>query len=109
MTITQTPRSKTSKQPLNAVRQRAAPTPLELYSAKGVLNLGTNVGPDQHQFTDSLYGTVGSGSLEKTVVVDGVGSPYELDANGESSYTCVYPWCGRQRGKSLVATNQELF
>jgi hypothetical protein len=67
------------------------PTPLELYTAKGVLNLGTNVGPDQHQFTDALYGTVGSGSLEKTVVVDGVGPPYEFDANGESSYYCVYP------------------
>ena len=67
------------------------PTPMELYTAKAILNLGTNVGPAQHQFTDALYGTVGSGNLEKTVVVDGVGPPYEFDANGESSYYCVYP------------------
>jgi len=67
------------------------PTPMQLYSAKGILNFGTNVGPEQHQFTDALYGTVGSGSLEKTVVIDGVGPPEEYDANGESSYYCVYP------------------
>ncbi len=67
------------------------PTPLQLYSTKAVLNLGTNVSAEQHQFTDALYGTVGKGSLEKTVVVDGVGPPYEFDANGESAYYCVYP------------------
>jgi hypothetical protein len=67
------------------------PTPMELYSAKGMLNLGTGVGAEQHQFTDALYGTVGSGNLEKTVVVDGVGAPEEFEANGESSYYCVYP------------------
>jgi len=48
---------------------------MELYTAKAILNLGTNMGPDQHQFTDALCGTVGSGNLEKTVVVDGVGPP----------------------------------
>ncbi|HVC06833.1 MAG TPA: hypothetical protein VND98_04515 [Solirubrobacterales bacterium] len=40
-----------------------------------VAGRGTNVGPVQHQFTDALYGTVGSGNLEKTVVVDGVVPP----------------------------------
>ena len=40
-----------------------------------VAGRGTNVGPAQHQFTDALYGTVGSGNLEKTVVVDGVVPP----------------------------------
>lgn len=67
------------------------PSPMQLYSAKGILNLGNNTGVDQHQFTDSLYGTVGKGSLEKTVVLDGVGPPEEFDANGESAYYCAYP------------------
>ena len=67
------------------------PTPMELYSAKSILNLGNNTSAAQHQFTDSLYGTVGGGSLEKTVVLDGVGAPEEYDANGESAYYCVYP------------------
>jgi hypothetical protein len=67
------------------------PTPLELYTAREILNLGTNANPEQHQFTDALYGAVGSGSLEKTVVDDGVGPPYEFEASGESSYYCVYP------------------
>ena len=67
------------------------PTPLELYSARGVLNLGTNTGIEQHQFTDALYGDVNSGNLEKTIVVDGVSSPESYEADGESSYYCVYP------------------
>jgi hypothetical protein len=66
------------------------PTPLQLYSTRGVLNLGTNVGADQHQFTDSLYGAPGSGHLDKTVVLDGVTPPEEFDANGESAYYCAY-------------------
>ncbi len=67
------------------------PTPLQLYSTRNVLNLGTNVGADQHQFTDSLYGTPGSGHLEKTVVLNGVAPPEEFNANGESAYYCAYP------------------
>lgn len=67
------------------------PTPMQLYAAKETLDLGNNVGPEQHQFTDSLYGVVGSGSLEKTVVLNGVGPPEEFDAHGESAYYCAYP------------------
>ena len=67
------------------------PTPMQLYATKGVLNLGTNVGADEHQFTDSLYGAPGSGHLDKTVVLDGVTPPEEFDANGESAYYCAYP------------------
>jgi hypothetical protein len=67
------------------------PTPMELYSTKGILDLGTGTEPSQHQFTDDLFGTVGKGILEKTVVVNGVGAPEEYDANGESAYICVYP------------------
>jgi hypothetical protein len=67
------------------------PTPMQLYATKSILNLGDNVSPDQHQFTDSLYGAPGSGQLEKTVVVDGVTPPEEFNANGESAYYCAYP------------------
>jgi hypothetical protein len=66
------------------------PTPLQLYVTRGVLNLGNNVGAGQHQFTDSLYGAPGSGHLDKTVVLDGVGPPEEFDAAGESAYYCAY-------------------
>lgn len=67
------------------------PTPMQLNSTKEILNLGTNVGANQHQFTDSLYGSPGSGHLDKTVVLDGVTPPEEYDANGESAYYCAYP------------------
>jgi len=67
------------------------PTPMELYSARGVLNLGDNTGVAQHQFTDALYGEVNSGNLERTIVVDGVSSPESYEAEGESAYYCVYP------------------
>jgi hypothetical protein len=66
------------------------PTPMQLYVTRGILNLGNNVGADQHQFTDSLYGDPGSGHLDKTVVLDGVGPPEEYDAAGESAYYCAY-------------------
>ncbi len=51
------------------------PTPMQLYSTKGILDLGTGSEPSQQQYTDALYGTVGGGHLEETVVVDGVGPP----------------------------------
>lgn len=66
------------------------PTPLQLNSTKGVLNLGNNVGAGQHQFTDSLYGAPGSGELNKTVVLDGVTAPEEFNAHGDSAYYCAY-------------------
>jgi hypothetical protein len=66
------------------------PTPMELYSTKGVLNLGTGVGAAQHQYTDALYGVVGGGSPNTTVVINGVGAPEEYAANLPSAYTCAY-------------------
>ena len=55
------------------------PTPMELYSTKGVLNLGTGIEPSQHQYTDDLYGKSPPASSYRTVVVDGVGSPEEYE------------------------------
>jgi len=65
------------------------PSPLELYSVRGVLNLGTGVGPD-HQYTDDFYGNT-NGTNYRTVVVDGTGAISESEINAPSKYTCVYP------------------
>jgi len=88
-----------SNPPVNSVKGAAdncatkggyLPTPMELYSARGVLNLGTGVGTD-HQFTDEYYGNT-IGSVYKTVVVDGTGAITEQPIEGAPSrYTCVYP------------------
>ncbi len=81
---------------LNAASEACAakggwlPTPMQLYSVKTVLNLGTGVGSEK-QFTDSLYGTVGQGSLERTAVIFGAGQIEEHDVNQPAQYYCVYP------------------
>jgi hypothetical protein len=64
------------------------PTPLELYSVRGVLNLGTGVGSD-HQYTDEFYDNT-NGTNYRTVVVDGTGAITESEINSPR-YTCVYP------------------
>src|SRR5271155_596571 len=66
------------------------PTPLELYSTKEILNLGTGADEEEFQYTDALFGA-GTGHLEKTVVVDGVESPKEYEADQPAAYYCVYP------------------
>ena len=66
------------------------PSPLELYSVRGVLDLGKGVG-SEHQFTDEFYGNT-NGTNYKTVVVDGTGAISESEISGApSQYTCVYP------------------
>jgi len=67
------------------------PTPMELYSTHNVLDLGTGGTPSQHEFTDDLYGAVGSGTANKVVVVNGSGTPEEYEADKPSAYICVYP------------------
>jgi hypothetical protein len=66
------------------------PTPMELYSTRGVLNLGTGVG-NEHQFTDEIYANTTGGSY-RTVVVDGTGAITEVQAEGHTPehYTCAY-------------------
>jgi hypothetical protein len=65
------------------------PTPMELYSTRGVLNLGTGIGSDK-QFTDTYYGNT-AGTNYRTVTVDGTGAIAEQEVEGSPSrYTCAY-------------------
>lgn len=65
------------------------PTPMQLYSVKGILNLGTGVGTDQ-QLTDVVYADDG-GSAYWTITVDGSGTLERLEISNPSRYFCVYP------------------
>jgi hypothetical protein len=65
------------------------PSPMELYSTRGVLNLGTGVGND-HQYTDEIYANT-AGTNYSTVVVDGTGAITEQSITTPSKYTCAYP------------------
>jgi hypothetical protein len=66
------------------------PSPMQLYSVKDVLNLGTGVNPEQHQYTDVLYSNT-SGQNYRTIVVNGNTNPEEYDPSQPSAYFCVYP------------------
>jgi hypothetical protein len=88
-----------SNPPVNSVKEAAdacaakggrLPTALELYAARGVLNLGTGVGPDK-QYTDVYYGNTG-GTNYRTVTVDGTGTIAEHEVESvPARYTCAYP------------------
>jgi hypothetical protein len=65
------------------------PSPMELYSVRGVLNLGTGVG-NEHQYTDSVYANT-AGVNYSTVTVDGTGAITEQSITSPSRYTCAYP------------------
>ena len=65
------------------------PTPLELYSVRGVLNLGTGVGTE-HQLTDSYFNDPTTGTDYSTLVVDGTGTITQLPASEPGRYTCAY-------------------
>ena len=71
-----------------AARGGYLPTPLELYSVRNVINLGTGVGKDK-QFTDQYYANTSGGSY-KTVTVDGTGTITEFPIEGEAKYICAY-------------------
>jgi hypothetical protein len=66
------------------------PTPIQLYTARGTLNLGTGVGTDK-QFTDAYYYDASTGSSPSTVTVDGTGTIAQQSANNAARYTCAYP------------------
>lgn len=66
------------------------PTPLELYSVRGVLNLGTGVGSDV-QLTDSYFDNPTTGTDYSTLVIDGSGTITQRPASEPGRYTCVYP------------------
>jgi hypothetical protein len=65
------------------------PSPMELYSVRGVINLGTGVGSD-HQFTDTYYANT-AGVNYRTVVIDGTGTIKEQDVESPGHYVCAYP------------------
>ena len=65
------------------------PTPMELYSVRGLINLGTGVGADR-VFTDSYYGNT-QGSKYGTVVIDGTGAISEQEVTSPARYVCTYP------------------
>jgi hypothetical protein len=81
---------------LNAAAESCAakggwlPTPMELYSVKNVLNLGSGAGTEK-QFTDSLYGEISKGNLEATAVIFGNGQIEKHEVNEPAQYYCVYP------------------
>jgi hypothetical protein len=69
------------------------PTPAELFSAKGILNLGTGVGTDE-QFTDSVYADDGAPPAQPnkwTMTIDGKGTLERHELDQPSHYFCVYP------------------
>ena len=65
------------------------PTPMQLYSVRGVLNLGTGIGAE-HQYTDEVYANT-AGVNYSTVTVDGTGAITEKGIGSPSRYTCAYP------------------
>jgi hypothetical protein len=64
------------------------PTPLELYSTRAILNLGTGIGTD-HQYTDTYYANT-AGVNYSTVTIDGTGKISEQGVNAPSRYICAY-------------------
>jgi hypothetical protein len=64
------------------------PSPMELYSTRGVLNLGTGIGNDR-QFTDAYYGNT-LGTKYATVALDGTGEFTEQLVTSPAHYTCAY-------------------
>ncbi len=63
---------------------------MQLFSVKGIINLGTGVGSDK-RFTDDVYSQVGAGNYH-TIVLNGTGAIEELPTTGQAArYNCVYP------------------
>jgi len=71
-----------------AIKGGYLPTPMELYSTRGVLNLGSGIGSD-HQYTDSIYSNTSGGNY-RTIVIDGTGAVTEQAPSRPSRYICVY-------------------
>jgi hypothetical protein len=65
------------------------PTPLELYSTRAILNLGTGIGND-HQYTDTFYYDPSTGDKPSTVTVDGTGAIAQQATTSPSRYICAY-------------------
>ncbi len=72
-----------------AARGGYLPTPMELFTVRSVINLGSGVGTD-HQFTDTYYAN-DTGGAYYTVVIDGTGSLTQQEVTAPGHYICVYP------------------
>jgi len=72
-----------------AARGGYLPTPMALYSTRGVINLGSGIGTD-HTYTDSFYGNTTGGNY-RTIVLDGTGALSEQETNAAAHYVCAYP------------------
>ena len=66
------------------------PTPLQLYTVRTVINLGTGVAPD-FAVADQYYA---DDFNHRTVVVDGWGKIEELPVGSNTKYICAYPPVG---------------
>jgi hypothetical protein len=66
------------------------PTPLQLYSARNVLNLGTGIGNDK-RFTDSMYSNPDTGGNYATIMVTGTGAMIQESISTSARYVCSYP------------------
>lgn len=65
------------------------PAPMDLYTVRGVLNLGTGTGTEE-QFTNVVYANT-NGVNYRTVTVDGNGRIAEHQTeNDPAQYTCAY-------------------
>jgi hypothetical protein len=64
------------------------PTVMELYSIRGIVNLGTGIGNDR-MFTDTYYANT-AGTNYRTVVVDGTGAITEQPVESPGRYICAY-------------------
>lgn len=64
------------------------PGPMELYSVRGVINLGTGVGTD-YTYTDTYYGNTSGGSY-RTMAINGTGALQEIDPESPARYVCAY-------------------
>ena len=65
------------------------PTPMELYSVRNVINLGTGVPPD-YAVADAYYSNT-SGTNYRTLTVDGSGNIVEFqNVEGPTKYICAY-------------------
>src|SRR4051794_19141462 len=65
------------------------PTPMELYSVRNVINLGTGVAPD-YAVADAYYSNT-AGSQYRTLTVNGSGQIEEFqNVDGLTKYICAY-------------------
>ena len=81
-------RRPASKRPPTPARAKGGylPTPMQLYSVRSVINLGTGTAPD-YAVSDQYYA---DNFAYKTIVVDGSGKMEELPVESNTKFICAY-------------------